>query len=412
VPAELPLRPIRPEQFPAAAVAVSTAFAETEASEEWMARERSVFEFDRSVAAFDGAAIVGTGSLYTTSLRVPGGDLPTGVVTWISVLRGYRRRGLLNGMMRHLLDDVRDRGEPLAALWASEAPIYGRYGFGSGAEGVDIRLDRLAGRFRSDAPSGGTLRPVDLDSARALFPPVYSAAREQHLAMPARTAPGWWDFQVLADPPNDRRGFGPKEFAVHESGGVVDGYVVSRVKEGEWVDGLADGLLEVTELVATSPEGWAALWRYCLEADLTDRVVASQRPVDDPLFQLLEDPRRARRMVKDWLWLRLVDVPAALSARQWTGTDRLVLDLRDDFCPANAGRWSLDAVDGHAVCERTDDEPDLELDSEGLAAIYLGDTRPVALRAAGRLRDCRAGAAERLDALLGAALSPWSPEVF
>lgn len=409
---DLSLRPLRPETFAAAAATIATAFAESPEDDEWIERERTVFEFDRSVAAFDGAAIVGTGGVYSTSLRVPGGDLPTGIVTWISVLRGYRRQGLLTRMMRHLLDDVRDRGEPLAALWASEAPIYGRFGFGVAGQGIGIRLDRYAGRFRSDAPSGGTLRAVDLDGARALFPPVYAAAREQHLGMPARTAPGWWDYQVLADPRGERHGFGPKEFAVHETDGVVDGYVVSRIKDGEWEEGLPDGTLEVTELVATSPEGWSALWRSCVETDLVAKVEAWRRPVDDPLIHLLHDPRRARRMVIDELWLRLVDLPAALAGRTWTGTGRLVLDVRDDFCPSNTGRWSLDVVDGQAACVPSDDAADLELDAEGLATTYLCDTRPFALRAAGRLRECRAGATERLDALLGTTVSPWTPEVF
>lgn len=409
---DLPLRPIQPEDFRAAASAIATAFAEPDDSDEWIERERSVFEFDRSIAAFDGSAVAGTGSLYSTSLRVPGADLPTGVVTWISVLRGYRRRGLLNRMMRHLLDDVRDRGEPLAALWASEAPIYGRYGFVAAGQWVGIRMDRYAGRFRSDAPAGGTVRPVNVDAARALFPPVYAAAREQHLGMPARTAPGWWDYQVLADPKDERKGFGPKEFAVHETDGVVDGYVVSHIKDGEWEDGLPDGVLEVTELVATTPEGWAGLWRSCLETDLVGRIEAWSRPIDDPLLHLLADPRRARRTVLDGLYLRLVDLPSALGGRTWTGTDRLVLDVRDDFCPANAGRWSLDVTDGRAACQRTDDAADLELDAEGLAAVYLSDTRAIALRAAGRLRECRAGATQRLDAVLGTSVSPWTPETF
>jgi predicted acetyltransferase len=229
--------------------------------------------------------------------------------------------------------------------------------------------------------------------------------------MPARTT-GWWDYQVLADPKSDRRGFGPKEYAIHESGGVADGYVVSRIKDGEWDDGLPDGKLEVTELVATSPEAWAELWRHCLDADLVSQIEAWRLPLDNPLLQLLHDPRRARRTVIDEVWLRLVDLPAALAGRSWTGTDRLVLDVRDDFCPDNAGRWSLDVTEGQATCERSDDAADIELDAEGLAAIYLCDTRPIGLRAAGRLRECRNGATERLDALVGVSVSPWTPEAF
>src|SRR6266581_356853 len=48
--------------------------------------------------------------------------------------------------------DVRDRGEPIAALWASEDTIYGRYGYGPAARCVDVRLPRVSAQLRPGLP--------------------------------------------------------------------------------------------------------------------------------------------------------------------------------------------------------------------------------------------------------------------
>lgn len=403
------LRSIREDEYRAFWRAEALAFGHPDSAEE-AERERGLFELDRSLAAFDGATIVGTSCLLSLSLRVPGGELRCPVVTCVSVARTHRRRGLLVALMRGLLDDARGRGEPLVALFASEAGIYGRFGFGPATHEGTVRIERRASAFRRDAPPPGPLRSVDAEEARELFARVYDDARARTTAMPSRSAV-WWDAEVLADPPDDRDGYGPKDLVVAVGDQGPDGYAVSRV-QASWRDGIADGTVEVLELVANTPAALSGLWRYCLDADLCERLVAWRRPRVEPLEHLLADPRRLRRTDGDGLWLRFVDLPAALGARAWTGTGRLTLDVADPFLPEQGGTWTLTVEDGAGACTRGSGPADLALDTEGLAACYLGDTRPAALLAAGRLRERTPGAARRLDALLGVTDAPWAPQSF
>jgi predicted acetyltransferase len=405
---DLTLRPIVPDEFPAFHRAAGTAFGDQDDGAQ--ESERAVFEFDRSLAAFDGSTVVATSNMFTLSLRVPGGEVACPVISFVSVARTHRRRGLLNRIMDGLLDSARERDEPLAALFASESTIYGRYGFGPATHEGGVRIERRHAAFRRDAPAPGHIRTLEATQVEAVFGEVYDAVRRQVLGMPSRSA-SWWRHMVLSDTPSLREGHGPKDLALHEGEDGPDGYAISRIKPA-WQETGPDGTLQVIELVATTPSALAGLWRYCLDADLCEHVVADRRPAAEPLAHLLADPRRLQRSPHDGLWLRFVDLPAALAARAWSGTDRLTLDVADAFRPDQGGAWTLDVTDGTAACSRAAGAPDVELDTEALAACYLGDTRPSALLAAGRLRERTQGAARRLDQLLGVPEPVWVPQEF
>lgn len=405
---DITLRPITPDEFPTFHHVAGVAFGEEEP--DVRDAERAVFEFDRSLAAFDGPTLIGTSNMFSSTLRVSGGEVACPVVSFVSVARAARRRGVLNRIMGGLLDSARDRGEPLAALFASESSIYGRYGFGPATHEGIARIERRHASFRRDAPAPGRIVTVDAEQAETAFAGVYDAARLRTNGMPSRSA-SWWRGMVLGDPASRREGHGPKDLALHEGEDGPDGYTISRIKPS-WTEAGPDGTVEIQELVATTPAALAGLWRYCLDADLCEHVVANRRPRADPLEHLLADPRRLRWSPADGLWLRFLDLPAALGARAWSGTDRLTLDVADPFRPAQGGRWTLEVADGRGICTRAQGEADLELDTEGLAACYLGDTRPSALLAAGRLRERTPGAARRLDELLGVPEPAWVPQEF
>jgi predicted acetyltransferase len=120
-------QPETPEELRAAMAVAESAFGAAFTDEDWE-RERKALPLQRALAAYDGDRPVGLAGAYEFSLSVPGGELPCAGVTWVGVLQSHRRRGILRDFMRRQLDDVRDRAEPLAALWASEAGIYGRFG--------------------------------------------------------------------------------------------------------------------------------------------------------------------------------------------------------------------------------------------------------------------------------------------
>jgi predicted acetyltransferase len=340
-------------------------------------------------------------------VTVPGGVIPAAGVTMVGVLPSHRRRGLLTAMMRRQLDDVRDRGEPLALLWASESGIYGRFGYGVGALASRFRFDRGAA-FEGPPSTGGRISLMSKDAALAAFPPVYDQVRLGQPGMVDR--PGGWWFARLADTQVHRGDFGRFFFAAHESD-RVDGYAVYRF-EHHWPEGGPEGTVEVVELLATTPEAYAELWRFCLDLDLAARVEAWRRPPDDPILFMLADPRRARVRIQDSLWVRPVDVAAALAARRYAVKDRLRLEIRDPFCPWNEGRYELVGGPDGAECHRTDAYPDLELSAADLGAVYLGGMRWGPLARAGRVKERSPRAVRRADLMFGWDPAPWCPHVF
>jgi predicted acetyltransferase len=374
-------------------------------SEGALERMRGFMETDRLVAARAGETIVATAGTYSFELSLPGaGPAPCAGVTLVSVRADHRRRGVLRRLMADLLDDAGDRGEPFAALWASESPIYGRFGFGPAVPTASFELDRAHARFRLDGPVA-EVELVDADEAASRFPAIYEAARATRPVLFGRSE-GWWR-RELEDPPETREGAGEKRFAV-----LGDrAYAIHRLRAA-WDDGVPTGTVEIHDLVATDHEAAAAMWRFAVDTDLSRRLTAGRRPVDDPLPLLLDDPLRARPRVGWPLYVRLVDVPAALAARPYLTDGELTIELHDAFRPANQGRWRLAAAGGTATCERTTAAADLELDADALATVALGGVRMSALAAAGLVTVHQGAAIARADRLFATEVAPWHGFMF
>ena len=372
---------------------------------------RATGEMDRSRCAFDGTQMVGSLGAYSLDMTLPGGRTACGGTTWVTVRPTHRRRGILRGMMHAHLEEVRARGEVIAALWASESSIYGRFGYGPAAVQNRIEIEPKYGAFRDDVASGGTIRLLTVEQARELLPPVYDeacAVRPGHFTRSA----SWWEHRNTFDPPAMRGGLTPLRHALYERDGVGLGYLQYRAR-GDWSDdtGLARGTLYVQELQAIEPTARAALWRYALDVDLVTRVQAWNQPTDDPLPWLLADPRRAVRRLRDGLWVRVMDVAGALSARRFATEGKLTFEVADEFCPWNAGTYTLEGGPDGATCSRSSSEPDLRLDVADLGAVYLGGHDFRSLRAAGRI-DGDPTVVLRADAMFRWSAAPWCPEIF
>jgi predicted acetyltransferase len=364
-------------------------------------------ELERMLVAEEDGAIVGGAGSFTFHLSVPGGDVPAAGVTVVGVLPTHRRRGALTALMRAQVEDARDHGEPVGYLWASEATIYGRYGYGLASRAGKATIDRDRAAFAVPFEPRGSVRLVDLDEAAALFPPLYEQARTQRAGMFSRTD-AWWRTRRLHDDPARRFGAGALGRVVLELDGESAGYALYRVKH-EWdPSGFPTGALIVVEAVTPTVEATRELWRWLLDFDLTAQIVADFLPLDHPLFLLLAEPRRAKLTVGDALWVRLVDVGTALSARTYAGDAELVVDVADEFLPENAGRWRL----GPDGAERTDADPELRLDVTGLGSVYLGGFRFADLVRAARAEELVPGAADRGDALFRTSALPWCSEIF
>lgn len=402
------IRPITPEEWEAYAQADASAFG-FEPNPEALEQVRQIFEFDRTLAGFDGPEIVGTTSIYSFDLTVPGNQLPTAGVTWVSVKPTHRRQGILTQMMRRQLNDVHEQGEAIAALWASESVIYGRFGYGLAAEDQQLKIERTRADFAREPEARGRCRIVSREEALAAWSAVYEQVRVQYPGMYTRSE-AWWQNMTLRAIEPGMRNMGTRFFVQYEENNRPLGYARYRVR-GDNTDGLPNGRLLVQELMAVTDEAYAALWRYLFGVDLIGQIEAQHRPLHEPLFWMLADPRRLVRGPYDALWVRIVDVVPALEGRGYAVPGRLVLGVRDAFCSWNEGRYELEAGAEGARCRRTDAEPDITLNAADLGAVYLGEARLTTLRRAGRVEG-EWESLRRADAMFSWDPRPWCPEVF
>jgi predicted acetyltransferase len=416
-----PIRPITEDEFDSFHVVDEHAFHRGSMSVGARAGSLSRFEFDRSLAAFDpdSAGPVGITSIFSFRLTVPGAAVPTAAVSWVGVLPSHRRRGVLRSLMRRQLADIRDRREPIAVLWASEASIYGRYGYGRASWHLGYTVRRgetVLTPSALSAADGLRLRLVEPSDAYAELAKVYETVLPTRPGFFARNEQ-WWQ-KALDDPEEERKGAAPLRCMLAEDDSGPRGYAAYSGVD-RWTDEtfLPDCTLNVRELVAADPGASAALWADLLSRDLTSEFRAVFRPVDDPLLSQLADPRRLRPVICDGLWVRLVDVPRALAARRYSAPADVVIEVRDAGLPENDGRWRLTTTGGAAdglaaTCERTGDPADLALDVAELGGAYLGGTRLGALAVAGLVEESRPGAVRQLSAAMAWDPAPWCPLVF
>ena len=396
-------RPITLDELPAFLAAVGTAFHHTATPEETELLRR-VIEPERTLVLRDRGRIVAAAAIFSRRLTVPGGEVPVAAVTQVGVLPTHRRRGMMTVLMRRQLGDVHDAGrEPVAALWASEAAIYGRFGYGYATECAELEVDR------------GEARPAPVtDAAVELLPPadaidamrpIHAVARRERAGMLDRDG-AWWDVRI-DDPEPERVGAQPLRAAVVADEAYALFAVAPRFEHGRAV-----GEVRVREIVAATPRGTAAAWAFLLGLDLTRRVVYELAPTDEPLPHMLADARAVRRRVGDALWVRLVDLPRALAARTYGPPFEVVLDVADEACPWNAGRWALRWDGTAATCARTSLPAGLALGAADLGACYLGGTRLEVLAHAGRVTELRPGALTAAGRGFGGDRAPWCPEIF
>jgi predicted acetyltransferase len=385
------------------------AFGAALPTDEELTLSREITEFDRTLAFFDGTNMVATAGIFSYEMTVPGGALPCGGVTRVSVLSTYRRRGLLTAMMRRQLDDMRERREPLAALYASEAPIYGRFGYGLSTYQAAVEIERSRGAFAKTVTGSGRLSMVDVPTGVREFSRVWQQARHNQPGM--LTFDEHWMRNKLTELELHREGASPQYRVLHQTDGNPSGFAIYRIKL-DWDASGPNGTLRLEMLVAASAEAYAALWRHVLDVDLMGRVSAEMRPVDEPLRFLLADSRQPKTRIEDGVWLRLVDVATALTGRRYAVEGRLGLRVRDAFCPWNDGSYELVGGPAGAECKSTSGTGDLELDTADLAAVYLGGNRFRALFEAGRIEELRPGAVARADAMFATDRAPWCPSHF
>ncbi|MBN4064595.1 GNAT family N-acetyltransferase [Dehalococcoides mccartyi] len=372
-------------------------------------------ELDRLVAAVDTRSerIVGTGGADSYSMTVPGGaTVPMAGVAYMTTSVTHRRQGAFSSMMSRIHDEARGRGDVISGLWASQSNLYGRFDYGLAINSHDWEIDPSFGKFShspiSDADESDALVYfVDAEEAAAILPGIYAQMHE-HTDGSVDRSDGRWRF-VLFDEERVRGGASELFFAICEEAGEQTGYVAYRMRR---VGDTDMGTLEVVEQVSVTDTAHATIWRFILSFDLVGKVIATNRPSDDPLWWMLSDPRRLIRKSHDALWIRLLDIPKALEARTYNANGRLKIGLVSESQSAVAGTYVLDVEDSKASVKKTTDKPDVIMTPADLSAIYLGGIAPGPLVEAGRIDTITTGSLAKLHGMFATDSAPWCAHYF
>jgi predicted acetyltransferase len=403
---DVEIRTIEPSEFEAYMRVFEGAFSGPLADGE-LELLRGLTEFDRSHVAVEGTTFVGAATANGFRMTVPGGgEVPVGGVTGVGVLPTHRRRGVNTALMARQLADIRARGEVAAALYASEAGIYGRFGYGVATWNGSIDIETRRSAFVVPSAVSGRTSLLERSEALPRMRAIHEAirpARPGAVALDER----WFDFHLWQQ--ESERKDEPYFFAIHEAeGGGDDAYAVYHVKH-EWPDSMPTLELKVQDLQALTPAASAQMWRFLMSIDLVHRVTARARPIDETLLHMLVEPRRLNLKVRDGMFLRLLDLPGAMAARRFTGDGRVVLEVADGFMPELEGRYELAVEDGRGGCGITSDDADLACSVVELGAAYLGGVSFGQLARAGRVRELKDGALAVADTIFASDLAPWCP---
>ena len=392
---------------------VRTAFVEGPASDEEIEARRPLTDLTRALGAYDDEGrMCGAARAFGTQLTVPGGGtVPCAAVTSVGVLPTHIRRGHLTRLMRTQLDDVAGRGEPVAALIAAEYPIYGRYGYGPGTEAITLRIDTAAASWRGDAV--GAVELVDAETWAKIAEELYDRVRV--------TVPGhlqrdsaFWRIHAGVDPSPWGEGDKAKKatrVVWRDASGEARAATAYQV-DGNWERNRPAGKLTADMLVAADGRAEVEMLRYLTSIDWATRVEVWLRPVDEIAPLALVDGRAAHLADRsDHVWVRVVDVPEALTARTYAGEGSMVLEVADPM-GYGTGRFRLEAGPDGATCTTTTEDADLTVPVGALGAAYLGGTGWARLAAAGWVDEHRAGAVDRAAALFTAPRAPWGALTF
>jgi predicted acetyltransferase len=401
----LTCRAITVDEVPALRDAIMSTFGDDadEADPGGTARFRALVRPDAAWAAFDGDALVGTAATFDHAIGVPGGGtLPIAGLTMVSVRPTHRRRGILRELMKLHLAEARARGCAASGLWASEAGIYGRFGYGPASWSESLEIAHASDVRFADDSEMDTLELVDEARARELLPAIYARATADRPGALRRTET-WWRERRFLETPWLRKGASRRRHALARRGDALVGYVQYR-QRGAFDGGLPSGRVEIVELHGLDARAEASLWKFVLSIDLFPNVGWWCAPVDSRLPWLLADPRRVARQRADNLWLRIDDIPAALAVRSYPCDGRLRFSVDGEA-------WELDVVDRAGRCTPTRAPAELVFDRQTLGALYLGGTPVSTLARASKIRGDGAAIA-RADGLFASAVAPWCPEVF
>lgn len=403
----LEFRPIRDDEVDAYLDVMEFAFG-IEISDIQRPRSRKVMDVSRMRGAVDNGKVVATFNAYPIELTVPGSVIPLSGVSQVTVAPTHRRRGILTKLMTSHFEEARERGDLMAGLWASEGHIYPRYGYGVASYHQTARILKPFARMNIRSTPDVSIEMINTAQAREVLPEIYDRARPRIPGMLSRTA-NWWEFRILADPPQGRQGATPFRHAVLSRAGQPEAYAIYYHR---LPNGYGSLELHLVEMIAVNDQAELALWDYLLNIDLTVLISYWNQPVDSIVIPRTIEARRWELSKQDSLWLRPVDLPGALAARRYSSSGQLVIECLDDQCPWNTGRFLLSVDEsGVATCQPTAKDSQLRVTPCEIGALYLGGISAYELWRSGLLHGDEKSVIAA-DRLFRWHRQPWCPHIF
>jgi len=382
-----------PEQWAEVCLVDTRAFGNSLTPEE-IEERRDLHDLSRFRIAVDGTRVVAVAASYAMDATLPGGvSVPMGGVTWVSVAATHRRQGLMRRVVGAVHDDIAERGEPIATLYASEGGIYENIDYGCSTQVRVASLNpRLTSFRREYSTAGGVCYLDSTEDPVALTTAMWERFRRLRAGETSRSAAL---HNFLADQRAKPAGpMSPVEYFVH-----ADGYAAYRMEQ-DWNTGHPAHTMHIVEVAAITPEAHAALWETLLGVDLVGEIKSNALAIDDPLPYLLTNPRTLRtNELNDGVWVNVLDIPMAFAARSYRSTDRLVVEVDEK-------RWAIDGGPDGATCKPVRTRPDLTCTHAALSALLYGGVAPSALVAGRRMTARNDDVLRRADIFFTTATAP------
>ncbi|QSB16002.1 GNAT family N-acetyltransferase [Natronosporangium hydrolyticum] len=403
---ELPIRECTTDDIPAVHQLLQEVFLSPDPTDARREIYRANYEPERCLVVTDEGAVIGHTGTFTRQLSVPGAVLAAAHVSQVGVRHTHRRQGVMSRLLREQLAQL---PEPIAVLWASEGPIYPRFGYAPATDQVSLTIRSREVRLPEPSEPGRVANGTSADLLPELVG-IYDAVRPHRPGWSSRDE-AWWR-RIVFDPPEERHGATPLKTTVYrDPSGAATGYALWRATPG-WGQTGPDGTVTVKEVVATTPAAHLALWRFLLSIDLTRTVQLRLTGPSEPLLRLADAPNQLGAVLGAGLYLRIVDLPAALAGRRYATPVDLVIEVTDPIRAGNSGRWRLTGDTTGARCEPTTDPADLHSSIAALGAAYLGGVRVADLAGAGLLTGHTHGAVAAATAAFGWHRAPEGIEIF
>ncbi|MEO8539436.1 MAG: GNAT family N-acetyltransferase [bacterium] len=343
------------------------------------------------------------------TVRLNGNPVKMGGVTAVGTLPGHRRQGLLRKVMAQALQQMHERDQHFAILWASMGAIYQRFGYGLATSLVRYSYDPRYVGFQAGAPAPGTIELLEKDDAFPLMKQNYIEwAAPRNMAIHRSSV--LWEVNTLHAEVKDH----PVYCAIYRNtDGAVRGHAVYQTSHGDFHDGGPGQVMRVSDFIARDMEAYRGLWDYLKAHDLVRRIDIEGIEEDDPAPDLLLEPRMLQKKTTDGIWMRLVDVEKALAQRPYGSRGELTIRIEDDdLCPWNVGTFLLETDGPTTSVRRIEREPDLTTSVNVLASLISGYRSATHFARAGRLTATDTSALATADAIFRTEYAPYCPNGF